>query len=236
MKHQLISTQALLKADRQEMYTLLGTYFDGVTQDVFLADLAQKNWVLLLRDATSGQLQGFSTLLLYTTEFEGEAIHVIYSGDTIVAPSAWSSSNLSRAWINSVKQLQSDFNHGKFYWLLISSGYRTYRFLPVFWREFYPRYDMLTPDKIKALMDVIARERFGRYYDAQAGIVRFPHPQSLRDLPPPRKNNPHVRFFTQQNPGYIRGDELVCLTEICEHNLTQAGRRMWFGNSVNTLI
>jgi hypothetical protein len=38
--------------------------------------------------------------------------------------------------------------------------------------------------------------------------------------------NPHKNFFFKKNPGYIHGDELVCLTEIDEDNFTAAAKRM----------
>ena len=79
------------------MFELLAEHFDGVTQEQFARDLAEKNRViLLLRD---NRLVGFSTLLAYAVAFEGESLNVIYSGDTIVAPEAWGTTALPRAWI-----------------------------------------------------------------------------------------------------------------------------------------
>jgi hypothetical protein len=235
MKSRLVHTEDLSTEDKQAMYSLLSTYFEGVKQDVFEADLSQKNWVILLKDEKTDRLQGFSTLLMYNTEFQGEKLSVVYSGDTIMDPSGWSSSALSRCWITSVNQLRRDYAQGKLYWLLISAGYRTYRFLPIFWREFYPRYDAVTPIYISSLIEFLASDRFGNYYDTKAGIVRFPHPHMLRDclrlIPPERLQDPHIGFFSQRNPDHLQGAELVCLTEICEENLTDAGRRMWFANS-----
>ena len=118
------------------------------------------------------------------------------------------------------------------YWLLISSGYRTYRFLPTFWKVFYPRYDAATPPSIEALMQHLGRQQFQDAYDAANGIVRFPYPQVLRQhllgITQQRLADPHIQFFVERNPGYNQGDELVCLTEIAEDNLTPAGQRMWF--------
>ena len=215
------------------MYSLLGNHFGGVRREVFEADLDTKNWVILLED--SSELKGFSTLLMYETEFEGKVESVVYSGDTIMDPSAWCSSVLSRTWIASVKKLRQEYSQGKLYWLLISSGYRTYRFLPTFWKEFYPRHDTSTPPRTKALLEFLARDRFGNCYNEASGVVRLPHPQvlqeGLRGIPVERLQDPHIRFFDRQNPSHLQGDELVCLTEICEENLTPAGRRMWFANS-----
>jgi hypothetical protein len=236
MKTKLVRTQDLSEKDLSAMYLLLSTHFTGVRSDVFYADLDSKNWVILLSDDT-GKLNGFSTLLMYNTQFAGEKLSVVYSGDTIVDPSAWSSSTLSRSWIASVKKLQAEYAEGKLYWLLISSGYRTYRFLPIFWQEFYPRYDVTTPKSISTLMQFLASDRFGKYYNPQTGVVRFPHPHMLRNglkgIPEERLQDPHIQFFALQNPGHIQGDELVCLSEICEENLTPAGRRMWFAKELS---
>jgi hypothetical protein len=235
MKARLIPTQQLTLPERDAMYALLGTHFEGVKRKVFDTDLDNKNWVIWLEDENERTLKGFSTLSIYETEFEGEMLTVVYSGDTIMDPSAWSSSVLSRTWIASVNQLRTRYPQGRFYWLLISAGYRTYRFLPTFWQEFYPRYDLPTPPEVKKLMDFLASDRFGDSYHQIPGVVRFPHPHVLRDrlkgIPPERLQDPHINFFNTQNSGHLQGDELVCLAEIREENLTSAGRRMWFATT-----
>ena len=72
--------------------------------------------------------------------------------------------------------------------------------------------------------------RFGSAFDETAGVVRFPEPQRLRGelagIPRARRRNAHVDFFARRNPGHASGDELACLTEINDENLTPAGRRM----------
>ena len=235
MKSWLVPLTKLHPSDRIAMYTLLGNHFQGITWDKFQTDLARKNWVLLLRDEISHALKGFSTLMLCQTSFCGEKISVVYSGDTIVDPSAWSSTTLPRTWIAAVNFLRQQYADNKLYWLLICSGFRTYRFLPIFWKEFYPRYNKDTPVLIENLMASLAQEYYGDCYDKATGIVRFKSPQILGDglieIPKGRQTNPHIQFFTTKNPGYRLGDELVCLTEICYENLTHAGQRMWEAES-----
>ncbi|HWA25746.1 MAG TPA: hypothetical protein VG734_08805 [Lacunisphaera sp.] len=213
---------------RAAMFALLDGHFAGVTPAQFAADLAGKSHVILLEG--DGRLVGFSTLLIYETFHRGEPVTVVYSGDTIVAPEAWQSPVLARAWIATVNDLRREFSRGRFYWLLLTSGFRTYRFLPVFWREFFPTFDRPTPTATQALMDQLAREKFGDTYDPVRGVVRFPRPQCLRPalaaLPPGRESDPHVAFFLARNPGHLQGDELVCVTELTAANLTPAGRRM----------
>lgn len=217
-----------LSISRQnEMFELLARHFDGVTRAQFEADLAEKNWVILL--LRNSRLVGFSTLLAYETRFQDEPLSVIYSGDTIVAPEAGNSPALARAWIACVRDLRKNYPQGRYYWLLLTSGFRTYRFLPLFWREFYPRFDAPIPGQQKEILDFLARERFGTQYDSAGGIVRFAHAQKLRDrrnLIPLKAADPNITFFFKQNPGHVTGEELVCLTELSDANLTPAGHRM----------
>ena len=218
----------LAAAERDEMYQLMDRHFEGVGPEQFARDLAAKDWVLRIR--ADGRLLGFSTLQSWHTTHAGRRLAVIYSGDTIVDPAAWGSPVLPRAWIALVRHIQSSHPHLPWYWLLLSSGFRTYRLLPVFWREFWPRHDATTPADAAALLRALARDRFGASFDETAGVVRFPHPQRLRAplqaVPEGRRHDPHVEFFLARNAGHAAGDELVCLAELSDANLTAAGWRM----------
>jgi hypothetical protein len=241
MKGRLVSTKDLLPKHREVMYCLLCKHFNGVRRDVFNRDLEQKNWVILLEEVEGdiATLQGFSTISIYETEFEGEVLSVVYSGDTIVDPAAWSSSTLARTWVSAVSQLRRQYSKGKLYWLLICSGYRTYRFLPIFCKDFYPRHDLTTPPKTQRLMNFLAIARFGNLYNQDTGVVNFPEPYSLSDglngIPEERLGDRHIQFFGWKNPGHRWGDNLVCLTEVVEHNLTSAGQRIWRTESLSVM-
>jgi hypothetical protein len=207
------------------MFELLGTFFAGVTRPIFNQDLAEKSHVILLEDQ-EGHLRGFSTLLVYQTNVLDANAIVVYSGDTIVHRDWWGSPALPVTWLRAVRALTSSST--QVYWLLLTSGFRTYRFLSVFWRDFYPRYDVTTVTP--SLVDALARERFGERYDGSRGIVRFDRPQvlvpELLDVSSGRTSDPHVAFFLERNPGFTSGDELVCVTNLGDHNLTAAGRRI----------
>ncbi|EDY20947.1 conserved hypothetical protein [Chthoniobacter flavus Ellin428] len=227
----LLPRESLSIDQRDEMFALLSRHFEGVTRRQFESDLAEKNWVLEIR--RDGCLCGFSTLLMMEVDFAGSLVTAIYSGDTIVAPEAWGSPALARNWIAAVNHLRASFPERPCYWLLLTSGFRTYRFLPVFWREFYPRCDVPTPNETQQLLDHLAQARYGAAFDRAAGIVRFSQPQrlcaDLRATATGRRKDEHVAFFLERNPGHQEGDELVCITEIDDSNLTPAGRRMVTG-------
>jgi hypothetical protein len=220
---------ALSPVERTELRVLLERYFEGVTEAQFVRDLDEKDWVL--RVFSGGRLVGFSTLAVEVVKLaDGREVNVVYSGDTIMAPEAWGSPVLARGWIRLVRRACSQLPTLPCYWLLLSSGFRTYRFLPVFWREFWPNAEARSPESAKALRDELARRRFGAAYDASAGVVRFGAPQRLRarlaEVPTGRERDAHVAFFLAANPGHGAGDELVCLTELGDENLTAAGRRV----------
>lgn len=230
MRGRLVRREDLTEAEREAMYGLLSDHFEGVTRERFAADLADKTWALLLEDESG--LRGFSTLLLYESAPPGEEVcTVVYSGDTIVDPSAWGSAALPRCWIAAVRRLREEHPKGRLWWLLLTSGFRTYRFLPVFWKDFWPRWDAPTPPEAQTRLDFLASEKLGALYIKEEGLVRFPQPQRLRgelaEVPEGRLADPHVAFFLERNPGWADGDELACLTEIAVENLTAAGRRMW---------
>lgn len=219
--------------ERAELFALLDRHFEGVTPSQFAHDLDEKDWVLRIR--RDGRLVGFTTLQLFRALHDGRCVNVLYSGDTIMAPEAWRSPVLARGWIALVRALQATRPGEPWYWLLLSSGFRTYRFLPVFWRDFWPRYDGEAPPHLQSMLIALAQGRFGSAYDAAAGVVRFADPQRLRgalaSVPEGRDDDPHVRFFLARNPGHGAGDELVCLTELSDDNLTAAGARMVWGRA-----
>lgn len=229
MNGRLVPPSGLDAATRDEMYALLRTQFPDVPREVFALDLEHKNWVLLLHNGSPAVL-GFSTIRYRRSRFRGRELQVVVSGDTVIAEEAAGSSALSKNWIGALNRLRAD-DGTPLYWLLIVSGYRTYRFLPVFWREFHPRYDAPMPDETRELMRHLAAEEFGPCFDAASGVVRFPCPQrlrgGLRGIPANRLADPHVAFFADRLPGHENGDELVCLAELSRENLTTAGQRMW---------
>ena len=229
LQGRVAARQMLDLTTREAMFALLAAHFAGVDRATFDRDLDEKSGAILLED-DAGVLRGFSTMLVYESRVAGAPISVIYSGDTIVERSWWGSPALARTWISTALKVAPAGEPRDVYWLLLTSGFRTYRFLPVFFRDFYPRFDAAIPPREAGVLDVLARERFGRQYDPAAGVVRFVRPQVLAPdliaLPEGRRPDPHIAFFLERNPGFVFGDELVCLTRIDERNLTPAGRRM----------
>ncbi|MBX2997136.1 MAG: hypothetical protein KF893_01405 [Caldilineaceae bacterium] len=221
---------------RGRMAELLNQFFENVTREQFEQDLLEKEWVFVFTDA-AGMIQGFSTLMRINLMVDGQPVVAVYSGDTIIHPDYWHEMELPKLWGNHVFAL-ADIIHtekpnAKIYWFLISSGYKTYRFLPVFFETFYPNYRQPTPPQVQRILDAFACYKFGDQYDPQSGIIRFHSSSPLREgvaeVDERRLKNPDIAFFVERNPGHAQGDQLACLVEIDSRNITAAGRRMLAG-------
>jgi len=230
---EVILRETLSAGERDRMYELLASYFEGTSRSIFEADLAEKDAVVVLRD-TSGEIQGFSTFVRMAAVVDDVSVAAYFSGDTIVARRYWGESLLSRLWSQTVfaeaDRITAAAPSTEVYWFLICSGYKTFRFLPVFFREFYPHPDRATPDKVQRVLDTLSQLRFGERYDEESGIIRLasatPLREGIADVTESRLRDLMVRFFVEKNLGHRRGDELACLTRISRENLTRAGQRM----------
>ncbi len=230
----VVARADLTVAERDEMYGLLVSYFVGTSRLQFESDLAEKEAAILLRDAESGQIQGFSTLMRIAACVDARQIVAFFSGDTIVAHQYWGESELSRLWSRTVfaeaHRILAKQPETSVYWFLICSGYKTWRFLPVFFREYYPNAKAPTPPHVKHILDALGECKFGNQYDTRTGVVRLRSAAPLRsgvaDVTDQRLRDPRIAFFTKMNPGHLLGDELACLTELSRSNLTRAGERM----------
>lgn len=234
LQGEVIRAGELKSGDYEQMYILLSMYFAGTTEAQFQSDLGEKEWVILLREQKTQTIQGFSTLMQFRRLIHDRPVIAFFSGDTIIAREYWGETILPKLWSRHVFRVADEIYAAepdtRVYWFLICSGYKTYRFLPVFFQRFFPSPDYSTPPEIKFLRDELGSFRFGDEYDSQQGVVRFKHATPLKDgvaaITEQRLRDPHIAFFEQANPGHLKGDELACLCEIRRDNLTRAGKRM----------
>jgi hypothetical protein len=218
--------------ERNEMFSLMNRYFSNVSRQQFDADLDEKRWAIQMVDPTSGHIRGFSTQTLIEQHFDGRPILAVFSGDTIVDPDYWGPNVLAQVWTKFVLSLIDACPYTDLYWFLISNSFRTYRYLPVFFQEFYPSFEQPTPDWAVRLIDALAGPRYPTAYDSATGIVHGHlwagcRPRSdIAGVTPERLRDPHVEFFANRNPGYTEGDELCCIARLTVENITPAARRL----------
>jgi hypothetical protein len=227
----LVNAAQVTPSQRNEMFILMERHYANVHRQVFETDLAEKCWVILVSEPLTDRLCGFSTQKLLDVAVEGRRVKALFSGDTIISREHWGDRALSHVWGRLALSLMDTYPESELYWFLLSKGYKTYRFLPVFFHEFYPRHHAATPAWARAVLDAIGRASYPEQYDATAGVVRasawqYRLHEGLAEVTPERLKDPHVRFFHDRNPGHARGEELCCLAPLTRENFTRAAYRV----------
>ncbi|NLX27019.1 MAG: hypothetical protein GXY61_13855 [Lentisphaerae bacterium] len=227
MKTQIISTQKVSEQNRSELYELFQQFYANTSSERFLRDFSNKHWLIQMSD--NGRLVGFSTQQLLELPWNGTTIRFLFSGDTIVHPDYWNQSQLAGAFGHLFLRIEAQ-SRTPLYWFLISKGFRTYRFLPVFFNHFYPHHSV-GDASMKPLLDTVAKFMFKAAYNKQSGIIESDSTKDhlisrLAEIPSARQRNPHVQFFQRANPSYATGSELACLAPLSRSNLTRCGERV----------
>jgi hypothetical protein len=231
---EVVSRTLLTRSDLAQMYELLETYFENTSCRQFESDLNEKDYVILLRNAEDARVAGFSTLMKIAVTVADKRVVGFFSGDTIIERECWGSSLLGRLWLKTVFS-EADRIHAYsrdtlVYWFLICSGYKTWRYLPVFFREYLPHPESRASGFDREVLPALATKKFADEYDPATGVIRFhranPLRQGVAEVTKQRLRDPMVEFFIRMNPGHADGDELACLTPISRSNLTPAGLRL----------
>ncbi len=230
-KYETIVThvQALSVDIIKDMADLYLTNFDGSSDALFRADLSEKDEAILVFSA--GRLVGFTTLKVFDRYWHGAPIRIVYSGDTIISPEHWGQQQLAFAWIGRIGEIKRQDPDLPLYWFLLVKGHRTFKYLPVFGKSFFPHWSIDRND-LKPLADELALERFGTDYSPQTGVVAFPNSrghikEGIASATSEELTKPATQFFFKRNPGYREGNELVCVCELDLANMKPLTARIF---------
>ena len=229
LKGRVYLLNEITQSDINSMYELMSMYYENLKRNNFISDLEKKSQVIILKD-NDNQIKGFTTIVLYDALIENIKIKLLFSGDTIIHKDYWSNNDLMQIWIKNALNLKKGFSE-KLYWLLMSKGYKTYKYLSAFYKEFYPRFDKNTPDFEQKIIDFFGENFYPSNYDKQTGIIIMNRAkdylkEEYSKIPEEKLTDKNIEFFARKNPFYCKGNELVCITELCEDNLNKAGRRV----------
>jgi hypothetical protein len=222
----------LLASEIGGMYTLFAQYYDSTTPTMFQADLSEKSHVILLHSGT--RLCGFSTLLLIEPLEENSGCaspyRVLFSGDTIIDRNYWGDQALAMEFCHFAGRIKAQKPTVPLYWLLISKGYRTYRYLHLFSKSYWPSFRSKSDQHLEPILIAIANRKFGSDFDPSSGLIRFAYSrghlrQDWAAVREDLQNRAEIRFFLQRNPRYALGEELACITLLDESNLRSIARR-----------
>jgi hypothetical protein len=230
LQGRIVPVAGVTPAERDAMFALMDRHYDNVSRAAFDADLDEKLWVIQVVEPDDGKLCGFSTQRLLQQDVEGRSVLALFSGDTIIARAHWGDNALAHFWGRLALSLIDGRAEAELYWFLISKGYKTYRYLPLFFHNYHPRPDTESPPRLRAVLHALAASRYPDRFDPEAGVVHANGKDQLRpgvaDVTEGRLQDKHVRFFVERNPGHAAGDELCCLAPLTRGNFTRAAWRV----------
>ncbi|MCL2201218.1 MAG: hypothetical protein FWB75_04570 [Oscillospiraceae bacterium] len=222
LKGKAVKINKLTNNQKEKMYLIMTKYYENIKEQNFYADLGKKIEAILLCDA-NGEIHGFTTLAIFLYD---KRTQLVFSGDTIVEKEYWGIHDLGETWLERAFSYAENFE-GQTYWLLLSKGYKTYKYLHTFYNTFYPCVDKETPSEVQAVIDKFATEQFGnKYKNGVYAAGKDFLKEEFDDVSDAKLKNKHTSFFFEKNPNYKQGDELVCITELSLENLNRLGRRM----------
>ncbi len=211
----------------KRMFEVMIIYYGNTTWTQFERDLFSKTAAICLFEPETDKLVGFSTLKEFKHMVDGQEYVILFSGDTIIEKEYWGSQALAMGFGEHIISMMNRYPNNEIYWFLISKGIRTYKYLPAFFKEYYPNLRIPTPIKYQHLIDSLAHHLFPEFYDKQSGVIKVKDGQYLKGEyhPNPHPNNEIEEFYFRMNPGHMKGDELVCLTALKADNLCDHIRR-----------
>ena len=165
---------------KKDLFLILQEYYTNTNYQEFLLDLQSKDAALVLFGQDEVPV-GFTTWFVRPFQFAEEKGKFIYSGDTVIRKEASGSLALPIAWGKVMLDIANSLPQGEtLYWLLTTKGFRTYRYLSVFFRSFYPSVEQVLPN-LEKICEQLAFSLFGNSYQQQTGILRskeglYPNP------------------------------------------------------------
>jgi len=223
MKRTIINTGDLNLSQKNDMFALMNHYYDNTRRTDFDRDLQEKDWVLMLLEESSLEVLGFSTQQVFMVNWKNQKVVVLFSGDTIIRREYWGSMGLIMAFGELMLHVLDRYKEKEVYWMLLTKGLRTYKYLPTFFKTYYPMPDESTPPEIQDLINVLGYLRYPGSYVTETGIVKASKDgQYLKEAyhPKVRSTKATDAFFYKANPGFAKGDELLCVTRLHLDNLT----------------
>jgi hypothetical protein len=230
LKSQVVEQKDIPEKVRKELFSLYFRYFENTTESLFLDHMSHKDHVIVLRDMATEAIKGFATLKMLKVNVQGKEVYGIFTGDTIIDRRYWGEQELSSSFSYYAGSRAREFGEDvPYYWFLISKGYKTYRFLPVFTEKYWPCYKAEMPAWEKSVLDALAQSLYPKEYDAESGLITFRNRvgnlrPGVGDIPKGRLKDPDIDFFNQRNPDHLQGVELACITEMRPHNLKSVAK------------
>lgn len=213
-----------------KMYALMAEFYDNTDKNIFLRDFYDKDYCLALY-SDNDSLVGFTTQKIMEIDVNGNKVNGIFSGDTIIHKDYWGDIELFKVWARFWFEFAERYD--EFYWFLICKGYKTYRIMPLFWKEFYPNRRAETPQYEQSIINAYASLLYPNEYNPANGVIEYKNTKDklkngVADIGSREMKNKDIAYFCRLNPDYIKGNDLACLAKIDKKLLKKSTMELLF--------
>ncbi|MBF0299115.1 MAG: hypothetical protein HQK51_10370 [Oligoflexia bacterium] len=230
LEGRIVAIEDITDEQIDKMFEIYFKYYENITEDIFIDHLSHKDHVIILNDYKTKIIKGFSTQKLIQTKYLDKTINAIFSGDTIIEKEYQGQLELVKQFALYSGEIKSKIKTDELFWFLISKGYKTYTFLPMFFQKYYPNYQEEIPIKEKEILNQLATTLFSNEYDSKTGLISFENSmgnlrKGVGEVTNDRLDYPEIEFFNKINPNHMLGVELACIAVLCEDNLKGIAKR-----------
>ncbi|MGM0579956.1 MAG: hypothetical protein ACQETL_04715 [Bacteroidota bacterium] len=229
LSFQLVEIKDINFSSRKRMFELMFSCYNKITEDTFNTDLNKKQYVGLIKDQDN-MVQGFTTFAINPNSTNESNYNVLFSGDTIIAPEYWGTQVMKYGWCKAVGSIIASDATKPWYWYLLSKGHRTYMFLPLFFKDYFPSIEPSeSDDQLKKIASDISLKLYGDCWKEEEGVIRFKESQGelkeeLIQASYQKKGSKFVQFFLKKNPAFYKGEELVCIAHLHPENFLRSAK------------
>lgn len=230
LRMDIVPPSALSADERACMFSMVSAWFDGYGFDYFQQELDAADLCYVQRVAGSGEMAAFSTVHRRIFQRGDAEVGVFHTAHCIVARAHWGSGHVFEMIADLARRGRAEPKDRSWFLSYSAVGYRSYRYMPMLFREFLPVADCKTRTLDHDLRDRIGAAFFGDYYDPAAGVIDWNWPgygltPEARDISSAKLESAALRSLADVNPHWDRGVEILCLASLAESNLTGIGRR-----------
>lgn len=204
--------------------------FTDATREGFEQSFTNKRDAVLIKDARTSELVGLGGVAVEELPLGDGRCVVIFPGDTLFDPKVRGKSLVQSLGL--LYYLECRLKHPTLpvYMVYGTFSYKSYLMLPRNFRTFWPRPDEPTPAREQALLLDVARRFYADVRERPGGALVGRTTKRLREgvasIDQATLAEPAIRYFHEQNPGYVDGEVLLCLIPLHAANWLSVGRHL----------
>lgn len=207
--------QDISVADCVTMYNLFIQYYDNTPLDTFVKDMSKKTGVFVIYRRQDDSIVGFSTIINFEVQADGQTARCLFSGDTVVDRRYWGTSALRITTFLYVLRQKILHPFTPLYWYLISMGYRTYMVMANNFPNYYPSVDGDDPH-LRNIAVEASEHLFPGMLDRNRMMIHFGEDAcklkgDVTPISDAERAHRKIAFFEKRNPNWMHGDEMPCV-------------------------